>query len=112
MDQPKKKPENQGQARKNPSRKASLRGFNTDLLLKPEPFANYVRTLVQNLSQVSPRFFLNQNGRDDDPHILNGNTRCQILHCGPQLETIILLVIADAEFLPDRIRHFPAHNAY
>ncbi len=72
--------------------------MDSDLPLQAEPLADHIGGLVEHLGEVSSALFLNQNGRDDDPQILQAeraSTRFSM--AVSQFKAIVLFVEADAE---------------
>ncbi len=64
-----------GKKGQNPSSQTPLRGMSQYLPLQTESFADHLRSLIQHFGQVAAAFALDQNGRRNDLHVLQRNTR-------------------------------------
>src|SRR5207247_8510657 len=91
-----------GQKRQNKPRQPALGGVHAYLPLQLEPLANDISDFFQNLGQVSATLFLNQYGRDDNMHVMNGDARRQVQHRLAQFEAKILRIEPFPKLAPNR----------
>ena len=82
------------------------------LPLQAESLADHMRGLVQHLGQVAAALLLDQDGGGHDSQVLQGNPREQVVHGGLQLQAVVLLVKADANFAAHRVGALAGHQAH